>query len=82
MFKSEKPLKFIKKETRQSQKGNPFTVVTLFDPESYDKLEFFASNDLVVNAGEGAIVDVYLRAEMRGWSVSFSCVRIEAVTNK
>lgn len=82
MFKSVKPLKFIKKETRQSKAGNPFTVVTVFDPETYDKLEFFASNDVVINAGEGAVVDLYLSAEMRGWSVSISCVRIEAVTNK
>lgn len=78
MFKSEKPLKYLGMEERVSKVGNKFKMVTLFDTESYEKLEFFVGDGFEVIGG-GDMMNVYLKAEKRGYNINFSCVKLESI---
>jgi len=79
MFSNEGELIFLSVENKQSAKGNPYKIVTVADPATFERLEFFANNDLVINAKEQQRCNVELKARKQGYSTVFNCQSVTAV---
>ncbi|MBF0015170.1 hypothetical protein HAX42_13210 [Enterococcus casseliflavus] len=78
MFVSNTDLIFDRKEDKVSAKGNPYVVIHLIDTKNYQRLEFFADENLTIACGEGAKCKVVLKAERRGFSTNLNCLSISA----
>ncbi|MEO2553406.1 hypothetical protein [Enterococcus casseliflavus] len=78
MFVSNSDLIFDRKEDKVSAKGNPYAVIHLIDTKNYQRLEFFADENLTINCGEGAKCKVVLKAERRGFSTNLNCLSVTA----
>jgi len=78
MFVSQGDLIFEKKEEKISKAGNPYTTLHFIDTKNYQRLEFFADENLTINCGEGAKCKVTLKAERRGFSTNLNCLSVAA----
>lgn len=78
MFVSNTDLIYEKKEDKISTKGNPYSVLHFIDTKNYQRLEFFADENLTINCGEGAKCKVTLKAERRGFSTNLNCLSVTA----
>ncbi|MFB8557345.1 hypothetical protein ACFC6J_04250 [Enterococcus casseliflavus] len=78
MFVSNSDLIFDRKEDKVSAKGNPYSVIHLIDTKNYQRLEFFADENLTISCGEGAKCKVVLKAERRGFSTNLNCLSVTA----
>lgn len=76
MFVSTGKFIFEKLEERVSKGGNPFRLVHLIDTENYQRLEFFADNDVKVTCNEGQSCKVVLIAQKMGYSTSMNCLTV------
>lgn len=78
MFVSNTDLIFDRKEDKVSAKGHPYVVIHLIDTKNYQRLEFFADENLTISCGEGAKCKVVLKAERRGFSTNLNCLSVTA----
>lgn len=78
MFVSNTDFIFEKKEEKVSKAGNSYTVIHLIDTKNYQRLEFFADENLTISCGEGAKCKVVLKAERRGFSTNLNCLSVSA----
>lgn len=78
MFVSNSDLIFEKKEEKVSKSGNPYTVIHLIDTKNFQRLEFFADENLTIGCDEGAKCKVVLKADRRGYSTNLNCLSVTA----
>lgn len=78
MFVSNGDFIFEKLEEKISKQGNPFRLVHVIDTKNYQRLEFFADDNLTINVGENAKCKLTLKAVKMGYSTSMNCVSVTA----
>ncbi|MGM0124287.1 hypothetical protein IGI37_001661 [Enterococcus sp. AZ194] len=76
MFVSQGKFIFEKVEEKVSKQGNPFKLVHLIDTDNYQRLEFFADEELKVTAGLNSPCKVVLKAQKMGYSTSMNCLTV------
>ncbi|GEM_PF-1325539 len=76
MFKSTSKLIFMSVEDKVSQKGKPFRIVHVADPATYERLEFFANDNIVVEAKENQMCVVELQARKQGYATAMNCLSV------
>lgn len=59
-----------------SKKGNPFRLVEIIDKDNYQRLEFFADDQLEVKVGEHSPCCFILKPLKTGYSTSMNCVAV------
>jgi hypothetical protein len=79
MFSSKTDLIFLSVESRESAKGNPYKIVTVADPATYERYEFFADKGLVINVKPQETCVVDLKARKQGFSTVFNCLSVMAI---
>lgn len=80
MFKSTSKLIFMSVEDKVSQKGNPFRIVHVADPATYERLEFFANDNLVVEVKENQMCVVELQARKQGYATAMNCLSVMPIS--
>ncbi len=79
MFVSNGDLIFDRVEEKVSKNGKPYSLVHIIDPKNYQRLEFFADNDLSINCGQNAKCKVTLKCNRMGYSTSMNCLAVNAI---
>ena len=76
MFQNTGKLIFDSVEDKISAKGNPYRIVHIIDPLDYQRLEYFADNDLKVNCVKGEECTLVLKATRRGYSTNMTALAV------
>lgn len=79
MFKNITRLIFDGVDDKTSAKGNPYRIVNIIDPVSYQRLEYFADKELDVNCDVGSDCFIELSATRSGYSTNMSCKAVYQV---
>lgn len=77
MFESTQELLYLSMEQRQSEKGKMYTLITLFNPESYDKYVMYADSNIKISAGQNSMVKVTLTGYLNRGFLNFMVSKIE-----
>ena len=76
MFQNTGKLIFDSVEDKTSAKGNPYRIVHIIDPLDYQRLEYFADNDLKVNCVKGEECTLVLKATRQGYSTNMTALAV------
>jgi hypothetical protein len=77
MFESKKELLYLSMEQKQSQQGKMYTLIILFNPESYDKYIMYADPNIKISAGQNSMVTVTLTGYLNRGFLNFMVSKIE-----
>lgn len=79
-FNSQGEFVYLESETRESQKGHPYTMVTLGDQLALQRLRLFKGDELdISNLSTGDKVMATIALEMNGFKVNTNLVSLTPV---
>lgn len=80
MFESKQELLYLSMEQRQSQQGKMYTLITLFNPDTYDKYVMYADPNIKISAGQNSMVVVTLTGYLNRGFLNFMVSKIEPLS--